>query len=129
MNPHRNRLLCVDDDEDTRTMLVSLLGLINCEVITVGTSSEAWDKIMSQRFDLYLLDNWLPEGPGVELCRKIRELDSRTPIVFYSGAAYISDKQEALAAGADAYLVKPAEVGGLVETIQRLLQTGRAASS
>src|SRR5262249_46363983 len=59
------------------------------------------------RFDLYILDNWLPDGSGVGLCRLIREFDPQTPILFYSAAAYLRDKQEALRAGAQAYFVKP----------------------
>jgi DNA-binding response OmpR family regulator len=58
-------------------------------------------------FDLYILDNWLPDNSGVELCRAIREFDAHTPILFYSAAAYAKDIQEGLRAGAQAYLVKP----------------------
>jgi DNA-binding response OmpR family regulator len=102
-------------------MLSSLLGLINCETSSAATAAEALDKIASERFDLYLLDNWLPGGSGVELCRKIRETDTSTPIIFYSGAALESEREEALAAGAQAYLVKPVDVSLLVETVKNLL--------
>jgi DNA-binding response OmpR family regulator len=115
------RVLCVEDDEDTCKMLSSLLGLINCETASAATAAEALDKIASERFDLYLLDNWLPGGSGVELCRKIRETDTSTPIIFYSGAALESEREEALAAGAQAYLVKPVDVSLLVETVKNLL--------
>lgn len=121
MTPHRKRLLCAEDEEDISLMIVSLLGLINLEVITATTFAEAWDKIRSEHFDLYLLDNWLPGGTGVTLCKRIRELDEDTPIVFYSGAAYESDRAEAMQAGAQEYLIKPSDVGRLVESIRRLL--------
>jgi CheY-like chemotaxis protein len=58
-------------------------------------------------FDLYILDNWLPGKPVVELCRAIREFDPHTPILFYSAAAYPKDIQEGLLAGAQAYVIKP----------------------
>jgi DNA-binding response OmpR family regulator len=115
------RVLCVEDDEDTCKMLSSLLGLINCETSTAETFAEALDKIATERFDLYLLDNWLPGGSGVELCLKIRETDTSTPIIFYSGAALESEREEALAAGAQAYLVKPMDVSLIVETVRKLL--------
>jgi DNA-binding response OmpR family regulator len=115
------RVLCVEDDEDTCEMLSSLLGLINCETSSTATAAEALDKIASERFDLYLLDNWLPGGSGVELCRKIRETNTSTPIIFYSGAALESEREEALTAGAQAYLVKPVDVSLLVETVKNLL--------
>jgi DNA-binding response OmpR family regulator len=123
MHPHtQTYILHVDDDEDTADMLCSLLGLINCQVTTAGTFDEALEQSRSQSFDLYLLDTWLPGGSGIELCRKIRETDSRTPVVFYSGAAYDSDRQEALAAGAQGYLVKPTDIDKLVETVKGLLR-------
>lgn len=122
MPAHTRRVLCVDDDEDTCTMLCDLLGLIDCEVTTAGTAAEALELIARRgRFDLYLLDNWLPGGSGVELCREIRLTDPSTPIVFYSGAGLDAEREEALAAGAQAYLVKPGDVALLVETVRRLL--------
>ena len=122
MTPYKKRILCVDDDEDTCAMLCGLLGLVNCEVSTAGTAAEALEMIGGGGFSLYLLDNWRPGGSGVELCRKIRESDPTTPIVFYSGAALDSEREEALAAGAQAYLVKPGDLGLLVETVTNLLR-------
>ena len=121
MLPHQKHILCVEDDEETCLLISNLLSLINCDVTTVRSVGEALNKIKSGKFDLYLLDNWLPGGSGIELCRRIREQDTETPIVFYSGAGYETDKQEALAAGAQVYLVKPSDVSLLVTTIRELL--------
>jgi len=121
MDPHKKRILCVEDDDETCALITELLDLINCEVTTAQSAGEALKKIESEKFDLYLLDNWLPGGSGIDLCRRIRETDKVTPIVFYSGAAYETDKQEGLAAGAQAYLVKPADISLLVTTIRELL--------
>ena len=122
MRPHTKRVLCVDDDDDTCSMLCGLLGLVGCEASAAGTAAEALEAIAGGGFNLYLLDNWLPGGSGLELCRKIRETDPSTPIVFYSGADRESEREEALAAGAQAYLVKPGDVAALVETVRRLLR-------
>jgi CheY-like chemotaxis protein len=122
LTPHPKRILCVDDDPDTCSMLCALLGLIGCQTSSAGTAQEALGLIAAGRFDLYLLDNWLPGGGGVELCRLLRDSDPSTPIVFYSGAALESEREEALAAGAQAYLVKPGDVALLVETVRRLLR-------
>ena len=121
MLPHKKHVLCVEDDEETCLLICNLLGLIDCEVTAVQSVGEALDKIKDGKFDLYLLDNWLPGGSGIELCRKIRETDSQTPVIFYSGAAYDSDKQEAMKAGAQVYLVKPADISLLVTSIRELL--------
>jgi CheY-like chemotaxis protein len=121
MPPHTRRVLCVDDDEDICLMLCGLLGLIDCHATTAATAAEALEMIARGGFDLYLLDYWLPGGGGVELCKKIRESEPSTPIVFYSGAGLESEREEALAAGAQAYLLKPGDVALLVETVRRLL--------
>jgi CheY-like chemotaxis protein len=122
MPPHVTRILCVDDDEETCSMLCGLLGLIACQATTAATAAEALELIAHTRFDLYLLDNWLPGGSGVELCRSIRRSDPSTPIVFYSGAGLDSEREEALAAGAQAYLLKPGDAAALLETVRRLLR-------
>jgi DNA-binding response OmpR family regulator len=121
MPPHAQCILCVEDDEDTCAMLSGLLGLVGCHVSTASTAAQALELIARGRFDLYLLDNWLPGGSGVEICREIRRSDPSTPVVFYSGAGLESERGEALAAGAQAYLVKPGDIALLVDTIRRLL--------
>ena len=125
MSPQRARVLCVDDDQDTCEMVSALLRLIGCEVATAHSADEAEEMIRGRGFDLYLLDNWLPGGSGVELCRAIRARGDTSPVVFYSGAAYDSDRAEAIGAGAQAYLVKPGDAGLLVETVKGLLPPAR----
>lgn len=120
MQPTKRRILCVDDEEDTCSMLVMLLGQENYEVSAVKTVSEALELARNESFNLYILDEWFPREAGLGLCRKIREFDRHTPIIFYSGAAFDSDKEEALYAGAQAFVAKP-YVEELLETVHRLL--------
>ena len=103
-------------------MLCGLLGLIDCQVVTTATAGEALALLARSRFDLYLLDNWLPGGSGVELCREILRTDPSARIVFYSGAGLESEREEALAAGAQSYLVKPGDAAYLLETVNQLLR-------
>lgn len=118
-NP-RPRVLCVDDDEDSRMMLVTLLGLELIEVQAVGTAAQALSLMQTERFDLYLLDGWLPDLNGFELCRQMRVFDPLTPILFFSGAAYESDRKRGIEAGANAYLVKP-DINELLGSITQLV--------
>jgi DNA-binding response OmpR family regulator len=120
MQPRRRRILCVDDDEETCFMLNKLLEQENYETMTAKSVSEALQIAQNESFNLYILDAWFPVEAGLGLCRKIREFDPHTPIIFYSGAAFDSDKQEALFAGANAFVAKP-YVEELVETIHSLL--------
>jgi CheY-like chemotaxis protein len=72
-----------------------------------------------------MIDNWMPGGSGIDLCKKLREFDSHTPILFYSGAAYDRDQQEAFSSGAQGYLTKPADNDELIEEVFRLIAAAR----
>src|SRR5712671_6283374 len=104
----RIRVLVTEDDPDALALLEFILTGAHCEVVTTPNSLQALKLAKGQTFDLYLLDNWMDDMSGVELCRKLREFDRGTPILFYSGAAYEADKRAAFGAGADGYMVKPA---------------------
>ena len=118
-NP-RPRILCVDDDEDSRVMLVTLLKHAFIEAKAVGTAAQALSLIQAEHFDLYMLDGWLPEIDGFELCRRLRAFDSRTPILFFSGAAYEADKKKGFEAGADDFVIKP-NISKLVRSIKQFM--------
>jgi DNA-binding response OmpR family regulator len=90
-------------------------------VICTDTAAQALSLAKAQPFDLYLIDSWLPNSSGAMLTKKLREFDAKTPILFYSGAAYEADKENARDAGAQAYLVKPAENEKLVAEVSRLI--------
>jgi len=122
----RFHILCVDDDLEACEMLSALMDSYQIDVTCEQSATEAWLKIKSERFDLFMLDAWLPELDGFEFCRQIREVDSRTPILFYSGAAYDADKEKAFAAGASAFVSKP-DVEGLIETMLDLIANAKAA--
>jgi len=120
--PTKQRILCVEDDEDTCTVLTLLLERSNYEVTIASSTDDALRFAQSGSFDLYILDNWFGDGSGIELCQRIRESDPHTPIIFYSAAAYEHDKQEGVEAGAQAYVAKP-HIDKLVETVHRLLSS------
>ena len=126
-NP-RPRVLCVDDDEDTREILSTLLKFSRIETKAVGTAAQALSLIQAEHFDLYLLDAWLPDLDGFELCRRIRAFDSHTPILFYSGAAYDADQKRGLEAGANAYVIKP-DVDGLLGSVTQLVSHAVTAAT
>lgn len=109
----------------TSDLVVLMLNGHNCEVITSATSIESLHLAHTQHFDLYLLDNWLPGSSGIELCQELREFDSKTPILFYSGAAHDEDKRQARECGAQGYLTKPADGDALVVEALRLIAASK----
>ncbi|HYO91040.1 MAG TPA: response regulator [Pyrinomonadaceae bacterium] len=118
------RILFVDDHEDTRLMIEVLLGASNYEVATAESMASGLSRAHSEAFDLYLLDTRLPDGSGTELCRRIREFDRTTPIIFFSGETP-ERLHSALTCGAQDWVMKP-ELDCLREAISRAMNTIRA---
>jgi DNA-binding response OmpR family regulator len=119
VRPLKRRLLCVDDDVTTTEMLTELLRRQNYEVSVSATVNDALERARHESFSMYILDHWFNQGSGIELCRKIREFDPYTPIVFYSGTSLDSDREEALFVGASAFVLKPS-IEELLSTIHSI---------
>ena len=115
-----NRVLCVEDDEDTRNMLKIMLGHSDLEGVGAPDVGAALRLMEREQFDLYVIDGGLRRLNGLSLCKQIRALDKRTPIVIFSGQASASDIEAGMLAGANAYIVKP-DISKLIPTIRRLL--------
>jgi two-component system, OmpR family, alkaline phosphatase synthesis response regulator PhoP len=122
------RILYVEDHEDTRESISLLLKFSDYEVVDMDSGTTALSQAQQEHFDLYLFDSRLPDVSGEELCRKIREFDASTPILFFSGVAYEKEKQSALSCGAQGYLTKPDDMDALADTISRLIQDSRAVA-
>lgn len=122
-----SRILLVEDHEDTREFLAVLLAHSKYEVETASTVCEGLKLADAQAFDLFIFDSMLPDGSGVELTRCVRKSNQRTPIIFYSGLAYEADITQALAAGAQAYLIKPVDLADLIQSVEKLI--GKSADS
>lgn len=101
-------------------MLTNLLERSNYEVVTASSIREALWLIDREEFDLYILDKRLPDGSGLDLCKRFTEATPHVPVIFYSGDAYELHRQEGLCAGAEAYVSKP-EIDKLIETVEQLL--------
>lgn len=119
--PPSPRILYVEDNSDTRDLVSLVLHQNDFEVVTVANPREAIQLAQSENFNLYILDNWMEGMSGIELCSRLREFDSATPILFFSGAGFEKDKQNALDCGAQSYLVKPASPEDLVAEARRLI--------
>ena len=123
----KGRILCTEDDADSRDLLVCILEDANYHVTVTGNSAHALAIARRDAFDLILVDSWMPGLSGPELTREIRTFNKSTPILFYSGAAYEADKQEARDAGAQGYLTKPEGISDLVDEVAKLIAEARIA--
>jgi DNA-binding response OmpR family regulator len=124
MSQWEKRILCVDDDVDSCKFLEFMLSRANKGYIvkTAYTSKKAIELIEKEQFDLYILDNWMLDFSGVQLCSLIRYSDKQTPILFFTAATQPADRDEAINAGANEYFIKPDDLGRIEETVRRLLQ-------
>lgn len=117
------RILYVDDDRDSCDLMAVLLKLaiknftLECSV----SGAAAMKAIAARPFDLYILEFQLPDIDGTSLCRWIRESGSAEPIVFYSATGLAPEREAAMTAGADAYLVKPTDVLQVNRVVSELL--------
>lgn len=87
-------------------MIRLLLGNRGYHVETAQTAVEGLELAQNRAFDLFLLDYQLGDGNGKDLCRKIREFDVRTPILFFS-ASHPRIQQDAVECGAQGFVLKP----------------------
>ena len=117
-NREKKRILMVEDHEDAWE--IAALSLEEYTLIYARNFAEGLRLARRGYFDLYILDNWLPDGNGIELCRVIREFDPHTPILFYTACAYPRDLQAAFSAGAQAYLAKPVRFDDLTQAVAQL---------
>jgi len=113
-------ILCVDDHQDTSEMLKLLLSQEDYEVVTALSMQEALELSKQRSFDLYVLDKRLPDGTGLDLCGQLNKLTPLVPCMFYTGDAYEIHRQEALQAGADAFVAKP-DIDALIDAVRELL--------
>lgn len=125
------RILIVDDNKDSCKIMSLILKYSNgsYDVTLANTAGEALDLIENHTFDLFILDNRLPDASGVDLCKQIRENDKETPIIFYSGLSGEIYRETAKKVGADEYLVKPDDLDIFVETVQRNMKQCLAENS
>ena len=121
MDIPQSHILYIEDHEDTRDLITLVLSRSNHQVTTGSRIEDALKLARQQHFDLYILDSWLPDGTGIELCKQLREFDHRTPIMFFSGLAYEADKQAAIDHGAQRYLIKPTDIRLLSKEVNELI--------
>src|SRR5215475_6585709 len=82
----KRRILFAEDNEEAWEIVE--LALPECKLTFARNFEDGLRLAWQGYFDLYILDNWLPGGSGIDLCRAIREFDPYTPILFYSACAY-----------------------------------------
>lgn len=119
-------ILYVDDDKDSCDLVSFVLERAGFQVKTALTWKDGWSFLCNECFDLYLLDDWLPDAEGLGIAAQIRGSGSRTPIIFCSADTRESSRQALLNAGAQAFISKPITIETFAATIARQLAEGES---
>ena len=101
------RILIVDDEESIRTSLSGILSDEGYHVDVVESGEAALAALETRRYDLLLLDVWLPGIDGIETLQRLRALDAEVPVVVISGHGTIETAVRAVRLGAQDFVEKP----------------------
>jgi len=91
-----------------------------CRVVYDGVLF--FEQVTVEDYNLYILDINVPRLNGMAVCKKIRETDTKTPILMLTAYSLVEDKVNALNCGADDYLVKPFHLDELLARVKALLR-------
>jgi two-component system KDP operon response regulator KdpE len=117
----RSRILIVEDDAALARALDSSIRAAGYRTEVAGTAAAAIESAARERPDAVVLDLMLPDGHGLEVCRRLRDW-TRTPVIVVSAVDAEEDMVEALDAGADDYVTKPFATGELLARVRAALR-------
>ena len=113
------KVLLVDDERKFATMLAKRLALRGIDIDPVFTGEDAIVKAETQSYDVAILDVKMPGIGGIELERKLKELDPGMKIIFLTGHGSKTDFETGSAAAAR-YLAKPIQIDELVTILREV---------
>jgi two-component system nitrogen regulation response regulator NtrX len=121
-------ILVVDDEEEIRTSLSTLLETDGYDVVGAGDLASARRMVSENPPDAVLLDVWLPDGNGLELLQEIRNRLPSLPVLMISGRADIATAVDALQKGAMDFLEKPLAAERVLASTRNALRMSRLES-
>jgi len=123
------RILIVEDDEVIASTMSRGLTLHGYVVDHVPSAEAATSALLSQQFDLAIVDLGLPGEDGTGLVRRIRRANRTLPVVVVTARDSIADRVDTLDLGADDYLVKPVALAELLARCRAHIRRARAVAS
>jgi two-component system response regulator MprA len=116
------RVLVIDDDDSVRAAVRRALLLAGYEVLAAQNGQEGLLKAETDVPDAIVLDLGLPDIDGMEVCRRLRSVGNRTPILMLTARDAVEDRVDGLEAGADDYLIKPYDVRELQARLHAIMR-------
>ncbi|MGB9756405.1 MAG: response regulator [Candidatus Bathyarchaeales archaeon] len=116
------RILIVDDDENIRKVLTTILEEEGYLVDSAETAKKAIEKTKKKFYNLALIDIRLPDMEGIELLTRMKDTTPKMRKVIITGYPTLQNAIEAVNRGADAYIVKPFDMDKVLFTIREQLR-------
>ena len=121
--PH---VLVVDDEDDIRALIDEILSEEGYNVTVAADATAARDAVSENKFNLVLLDIWMPDTDGISLLREWSEDGSLDcPVVMMSGHGTVDTAVEATRLGAFDFVEKPLSLAKLLRTVERALESAK----
>jgi len=121
------KILVIEDEPQMREAITQFLSEENYVVEEADDFTSGMDKIVSYDYDCILLDIMLPDGNGLAVLRKLKNLNKSDCVIIISAKDSIDDKIKGLDLGADDYLAKPfhfAELNARIKSVIRRKKSG-----
>ncbi len=122
MSGARKAVLLVDDDTDYAANLIDVFAGRGLRLEEAGTGAEGIEAAKQGDYDLVLLDLRLPDLPGIEVIRRIKDDSPEIEVIVETGYGSLETDMQALDMGAFSYIVKPVDPGQLVSLCERALE-------
>lgn len=122
-----SRILVADDDRTTRLLLSETLRGAKLTAVTASDGNEALQKIKSGKFDLALLDIWMPKKNGIEVLAAMRKMKSAPKVIVMTSDDTPETLFRAIREQAYQYITKPIDSKALLELVRESLQKKQAA--
>lgn len=116
------KVLIIEDDPNLIDLLEIHLNDLDCELDKAMDGQLGYEKATANHYDLIVLDVMLPKMDGLEVCRKVRAKEVRTPILMLTAKSEEIDKVLGLEMGADDYLTKPFSVREFIARVKAIFR-------
>jgi len=123
MEKRKGSVLVVEDDDDVRDVVRDTLSFAGFDVDTAQDGLEAIEKFQENGFDLILTDLMMPRMGGMELLKRIKQIQTDTNVIIMTGYGSIETAVDAMKHGAADFVTKPAKSGELLVRVSRALKT------
>jgi len=116
------RVALVEDHARLAELICRAFESIGIGADVFSTMDAAWAAVRVAEYSAFIIDRGLPDGDGLELVRRLRSIDNRTPCLVLTSRDALRDRFDGLSSGADDYMTKPFQMEDLVARLRTLMR-------